>query len=76
MRAEMRILRQPGQRALDLNRECDPKAGNTLLQKRGCHGEIVFCFGQQSNWDQDPPSRARTRASASAAGTDCVSPAR
>jgi hypothetical protein len=76
VRPQMGILLQPGERVLNLRRQSHAQPGHAALQEGRGFGEIVLRFQQQANVAQRPSSRARTRANASAAGTDCVSPAR
>lgn len=75
VRPNVGISLQPSKRVFDLQRKANTEPGDTLLQERRSFGQIVFGLEQQADVDQRSPSRARTRARASAAGTDRVSPA-
>jgi hypothetical protein len=70
------VLRQARQPMLYVSSQPIPKSEYPLLQI-GCRSHnIFFGFGQKKDIGQRLPNRDRTRASASAADTGCVSPAR
>lgn len=46
VRTDVRILREPGDRVLDLGDQREAKSGDTVLQEQGCLGEILFRLGE------------------------------
>lgn len=76
LRPNVRVFLQPRDRVLDLHGQVDAKAIHAFFQERRGFGQVVLGFQQQADGDQRWPRRPRTRASASADGTDCVSPAK